>query len=37
LAKVERDKYIEDLCKENPELIEKYGIDQNKGYVQNDI
>jgi len=32
LAKVERDKYIEDLCKENPELIEKYGIDQNKGY-----
>jgi ribonuclease HII len=32
LAKVERDKYIEQLCKENPELIEKYGIDQNKGY-----
>jgi ribonuclease HII len=32
LAKVERDKYIENLCKENPELIEKYGIDQNKGY-----
>ena len=32
LAKVERDKYIEDLCKENPELIEKYGIDSNKGY-----
>jgi ribonuclease HII len=32
LAKVERDKYIEDLCKEHPELIEKYGIDQNKGY-----
>lgn len=32
LAKVERDKYIEELCKENPELIEKYGIDQNKGY-----
>ena len=32
LAKVERDKYIEDLCKEYPELIEKYGIDQNKGY-----
>jgi ribonuclease HII len=32
LAKVERDKYIEDLCKENPELVEKYGIDQNKGY-----
>ena len=32
LAKVERDKYIEDLCKENPELVEKYGIDSNKGY-----
>jgi ribonuclease HII len=32
LAKVERDKYIEQLCIENPELIEKYGIDQNKGY-----
>ena len=32
LAKVERDKYIEDLCLENPELIERYGIDSNKGY-----
>lgn len=32
LAKVERDKYIEELCQENPELIEKYGIDSNKGY-----
>ena len=32
LAKVERDKYIEELCLENPELIEKYGIDSNKGY-----
>ena len=32
LAKVERDKYIEELCVENPELIEKYGIDSNKGY-----
>lgn len=32
LAKVERDKYIEDLCAENPELVEKYGIDSNKGY-----
>lgn len=32
LAKVERDKYIEELCKENPELIERYGIDSNKGY-----
>jgi ribonuclease HII len=32
LAKVERDKYIEDLCIENPELIEKYSLDTNKGY-----
>ena len=32
LAKVERDKYIEDLCVLNPELIEHYGIDSNKGY-----
>jgi ribonuclease HII len=32
LAKVERDKYIAALCQENPELIEKYGIDSNKGY-----
>lgn len=32
LAKVERDKYIEELCAENPELIERYGIDKNKGY-----
>jgi ribonuclease HII len=32
LAKVERDKYIEELCVLNPELIEKYGIDSNKGY-----
>lgn len=32
LAKVERDKYIEELCLENPELAEKYGIDSNKGY-----
>ena len=32
LAKVSRDKYIEDLCLENPELIERYGIDTNKGY-----
>jgi ribonuclease HII len=32
LAKVERDKYIEELCRVNPELIEKYGIDKNKGY-----
>jgi ribonuclease HII len=32
LAKVERDKYIEELCILNPELIEHYGIDSNKGY-----
>jgi len=32
LAKVERDKYIEELCLQNPELVEKYGIDSNKGY-----
>jgi len=32
LAKVERDKYIERLCEENPELAEHYGIDSNKGY-----
>jgi ribonuclease HII len=32
LAKVERDKYIDELCKENPELIENYGINSNKGY-----
>jgi len=32
LAKVERDKYIEELCLEHPDLIEKYSIDSNKGY-----
>jgi len=32
LAKTERDKYIYDLCDENPELKEKYGLDKNKGY-----
>jgi ribonuclease HII len=32
LAKVARDKYIEELCAENPELAEKYSIDSNKGY-----
>lgn len=32
LAKSARDKYIEDLCKENPELIEKYDLLKNKGY-----
>tara|TARA_B100000035_G_scaffold179021_3_gene152710 strand:+ start:320 stop:973 length:654 start_codon:yes stop_codon:yes gene_type:complete len=32
LAKVERDKYIEELCELNPELSDKYAIDTNKGY-----
>ena len=32
LAKVERDRYIEELCEQNPTLIEHYGIDSNKGY-----
>ena len=32
LAKVERDKYIEDLCIEYPDLIDKYKINSNKGY-----
>jgi len=32
IAKVERDRYIDDLCVKNPTLIEHYGIDSNKGY-----
>jgi ribonuclease HII len=32
LAKVERDRYIEELCAQNPTLVEYYGIDSNKGY-----
>jgi ribonuclease HII len=32
LAKVERDKYIDELCEQNPELADFYGIDSNKGY-----
>ena len=32
LAKVDRDKYIEELCEENPGLKEKYSIHTNKGY-----
>ena len=32
LAKTERDKYIGELCDENPDLKEKYGLDKNKGY-----
>jgi len=32
IAKVERDRYIEELCDLNPELKEKYSIHTNKGY-----
>jgi len=32
LAKVERDKYIEELCNEHPYLNEQYEISKNKGY-----
>ena len=32
LAKVARDKYIDELCEQNPTLSEYYGIDSNKGY-----
>jgi ribonuclease HII len=32
LAKVERDKYIDELCEKYPELSEHYSIDSNKGY-----
>lgn len=32
LAKVSRDKYIDDLVEENPYLTENYGIGSNKGY-----
>ena len=32
LAKVARDEWIEDLCKEHPFLSEWYGLDRNKGY-----
>jgi len=32
LAKVARDEYIDSLCDSDPELIEKYGINTNKGY-----
>ena len=32
LAKVARDDYIAELCKENPFLSTNYGIDRNKGY-----
>jgi ribonuclease HII len=32
LAKVARDDYIDELCRENPELEAHYGIASNKGY-----
>ena len=32
LAKTERDKYIEELCEQHPELKERYGIHTNMGY-----
>ena len=32
LAKVERDKYIIDMCQEYPELITLYNLEKNKGY-----
>lgn len=32
LAKTARDKYIEDLCEQRPELGERYGINTNMGY-----
>lgn len=33
LAKVERDKYIEELCEQNPILKDNYNIHKNKGYA----
>jgi len=32
LAKHSRDTYIEELCRENPTLIERYGLNKNMGY-----
>ena len=32
LAKVERDEYIRELCKQHPVLDENYGLFKNKGY-----
>jgi ribonuclease HII len=32
LAKTGRDSYVEELCKENPLLVERYGLDTNMGY-----
>jgi len=33
LAKYARDEYILELCKEHPELVEKYGLNTNMGYA----
>lgn len=32
LAKVERDKYVLEMCEQHPELNERYGLAKNKGY-----
>ena len=32
IAKVERDKYIDNLCIKFPKLVEYYQLDKNKGY-----
>ncbi len=32
LAKVSRDEYVYEMCKENPELVLNYDLAQNKGY-----
>jgi ribonuclease HII len=32
LAKYTRDEYMLNLCKEDPQLSEKYGLDKNMGY-----
>lgn len=32
LAKVERDKYILEICDKHPKYRERYGLDKNKGY-----
>jgi ribonuclease HII len=32
LAKTGRDTYVEELCKEHPTLVDRYGLDSNVGY-----
>jgi ribonuclease HII len=32
LAKVWRDRYIDEMCRDHPELVERYGLQKNKGY-----